>query len=50
MINDDKAKYPMLSHALAPYAFGTVVVAIFYRMSGLLLGRSCEMGEIVLVE
>jgi len=33
-----------------PFCFGTVVVAVFFKIGALLLSKTCKMGEIVVVE
>jgi len=43
-----QAKYA--TSAVMLFALGAIIIALFYRINGMLLGKTCEIGEIIIVE
>ena len=48
--DDDEEKYRKITLSVWPFALSIGLVAIFYRISGILLDRTTEVGEILLAK
>jgi len=48
--NDEEEKFKKITMACWPFALNTGIVAIFYRMSGVLLDRTTGVGEVLIAE